>query len=610
MPDNEILKPIEGEITEVKDTIGEEIREAGRRGGVFIGTLNIMAEPARNYLTEPLASIYKSRYEQKFKNPRTVFLLDAGLVALGVLAAAAAIYFAFFFKAFQPVKLSFAILPNEPVSGGEIVINLEAQNNLTDIVSADIALRLPKTIAIKSSSVPFDHAKNTIHFDAIDPGAAADARLVADLSGPIGKKQKISGDISFTNARTGEKGKLSASASFNISRSLLNLSVELPAKMIVGQRFSGTFRYANKGGNDATGIFLTPNWPAGFTVASADTALKDGRYALGTIRAGAAGAFNWSGTLTDASAGSEFGAELDAQAGGEFIEEAVATANAPTIDPNISLEISGPGAGRTDDLLSYEVKYQNAGVLTLQNASLVLVSADGVAAETVGKIPAALEPGQGGVVAAEIRLPKTLPDPLALTANPALTFAFAVKGNIGEDKVEISSPDWSVKIASALGVTATARYYSAEGDQLGRGPLPPQVGKTTKYWIFWNITNTTNAASGVQVSATLPPNLDYTGKATVSTGDPLVFDPTTRTVGWNAGDVPPFPGSAADAVGAGFEVALTPSADQAGTYPILLSNIKITGTDSFAGLDLNAAAPDVNAKLAGDSKASGIGPVR
>ena len=50
MPDNE-LKPIEGEIVEKAEEIGteiaNEIREGARKGGVFIGTLNIMTAPAR-----------------------------------------------------------------------------------------------------------------------------------------------------------------------------------------------------------------------------------------------------------------------------------------------------------------------------------------------------------------------------------------------------------------------------------------------------------------------------------------------------------------------------------------------------------------------------------
>jgi hypothetical protein len=609
MPDNEI-KPIEGELVKAEETITEEIREAGKRGGVFIGTLNIMAEPAKAYLTEPIANAYKTNYEKKFKNPLAVFLFDAGLVILGAIAAAAAIYFAFFFKVYEPVKLSLAVLPNEPVSGGEVIIKADVQNNTADAISADLPLRFPKTISIKTSSVAFDRTTGTVHFDSIDPGATAEARLVADLAGEIGQKQKISGILSYADSSTNVKGKTSAGTTFSISRSLFTVAFEFPDRIIVGQRFSGQIRYANKGGKDANDLYLTINWPAGFVLNSSDIPAKDGRFALGTVKANAEGTLGWSGTLTDASSGTDFSAELDAKDQNDYIEQATASGTTTVVDPKISLIISGASAGRPGDLIPYSLEYRNDGDQTLSDVSLSLISTDGITSEKLNAAGSTLAPGDDLKTTAQIRLPQTLPNAIATQNNPTLGFNIVIKGKLGTDDVMISSPEWNVKIASALGITATARYWSETGDQLGRGPMPPKVGQTTKYWIFWNVTNTTNSVDNVSVAATLPANITYTGKATVSAGDAIIFDPTTRNVTWNAGSVTPFPGSATDAFGAGFEVALTPTASQSGTYPALLSNVKITGSDSFAGLTLTASAPDVTAKLANDNKAAGTGPVR
>lgn len=606
MPDNE-TKPIEGEVIEENKS---PIAEAARRGGVFIGTLNIMAEPAKTFLTEPITNVYKTRYEKKFKKPLTIFLIDAGLVLLGALAATAAIYFVFFYKTFEPTKLTFTILPNEPVSGGEIIIKASVQNNLADMISADLSLHLPKSISIKSSSVPFDHQTNILHFDSIDPGGAALALLHADLSGAVGQKQKISGVLSYTNTATNDKGKTSASGNFNISRSLLTIAFELPSQMIVGQNFSGKIRYTNKGNKDAENLYLTVNWPDGFILNSADIATKDGRLALGTIKANSEGTFGWNGTLTNTVSGTNFSAELDAKSGGEYVEQATTSGGTNVLDPKITLSVSGKNVGRPGELIPYSLEYKNDGDLTLTNVSFALISEDGIVAEKINLSETTLAPGDKFTSTANVRLPQTLPGALATKNNPALGFGFVIKGKLGTDNVTISSPKWSVKIASTLGISATARYYSAEGDQLGRGPLPPLVGKTTKYWVFFNVTNTTNNVDNVSVTGTLPANISYTGKATVSAGDPIIFDPGTRTVTWNAGSVAPFPGSATDAVGAGFEVALTPTANQTGTYPALLSNIKINGSDSFTALELNANAADLNTKLIDDTKAAATGPVR
>jgi len=98
--------------------------------------------------------------------------------------------------------------------------------------------------------------------------------------------------------------------------------------------------------------------------------------------------------------------------------------------------------------------------------------------------------------------------------------------------------DWSYKIKSVFGESANftgeflenkinsdltaqvlARYFSPEGDQLGRGPLPPEVGEVTKYWIFLSVDNNLNDVSDVSVMAYLPPNVEWTKAMSVSLGN-------------------------------------------------------------------------------------------
>ena len=44
-----------------------------------------------------------------------------------------------------------------------------------------------------------------------------------------------------------------------------------------------------------------------------------------------------------------------------------------------------------------------------------------------------------------------------------------------------------IRLNSNLAVQVYPMYYAPTGDQLGRGPLPPKVGETTKYWIFCEV---------------------------------------------------------------------------------------------------------------------------
>ena len=62
-------------------------------------------------------------------------------------------------------------------------------------------------------------------------------------------------------------------------------------------------------------------------------------------------------------------------------------------------------------------------------------------------------------------------------------------GKIGETEVDmtIKSNEIVVDINTGMVFKAEARYFNDDNIAVGSGPLPPKVGETTKYRIFWNI---------------------------------------------------------------------------------------------------------------------------
>ncbi len=137
----------------------------------------------------------------------------------------------------------------------------------------------------------------------------------------------------------------------------------------------------------------------------------------------------------------------------------------------------------------------------------------------------------------------------------------------------------TIPLATELHFNNTeARYYTPEGDQLGRGPLPPQVGKTTKYWIFVKITNSSNAVSDPSFSTSLPPGIEFTGKQSTTIGPQINFNPSDRSISWQYTSLP-----ANSQTGLYFEVAVTPSAAQLGQDLILTNSLHFSATDSFIG---------------------------
>lgn len=158
------------------------------------------------------------------------------------------------------------------------------------------------------------------------------------------------------------------------------------------------------------------------------------------------------------------------------------------------------------------------------------------------------------------------------------------------------------KFNSDLTARSLARYYTSEGDQLGRGPLPPVVGETTKYWIFWSIENSLNDLADVSVSAVLPPNVSWTENKSVSLGE-LDYNPARRVVTWKVGELKGYLGEEWPAQGVAFEVALTPNLEQEGGEALLLNQIKIFGDDKFTGNFLERNLPGLTTNLIYDNLA-------
>ncbi|RPI72613.1 MAG: hypothetical protein EHM45_21955 [Desulfobacteraceae bacterium] len=201
----------------------------------------------------------------------------------------------------------------------------------------------------------------------------------------------------------------------------------------------------------------------------------------------------------------------------------------------------------------------------------------------------------------------------AKIADPALALKF---GGILKSWPEVSykkqsnfgtSVHWTGKARenkfnSDLAVRAVARYYTSEGDQLGRGPLPPAVGKETKYWVFLSLENNLNDLSNVSVSALLPPNVFWTENVSVSLGE-LTYNPSRRAVTWKIGEVGRYTGEDWPTEGAAFELALTPNFEQQGKEATLLEQIKAFGDDKFTSQFIERFLPNLTTNLVYDSLA-------
>lgn len=174
---------------------------------------------------------------------------------------------------------------------------------------------------------------------------------------------------------------------------------------------------------------------------------------------------------------------------------------------------------------------------------------------------------------------------LALTALPGATLTAITRTT-------------ALPIGSSLIAQASLRYFTADGDQLGRGPLPPRVGKQTKYWTTFTIKNTTSEMRGLALSGELMPDAVWTGKTSVSLGANVRYDETTRTFHWYLESL-----DAHDSVNINFEIGFTPTENERGSVVPLIKNISVQGWDSYIDTLVKTSFTALDTSLPEDLKA-------
>lgn len=161
------------------------------------------------------------------------------------------------------------------------------------------------------------------------------------------------------------------------------------------------------------------------------------------------------------------------------------------------------------------------------------------------------------------------------------------------------------KVAGSVQTTAGAYFYTADGDQVGIGPLPPMVGLPTSYLITWVLQNSGGDLSDVQFSAELGDGIDWQGEAGLTGGD-LFYDSKNNKVNWRIAEWP----DKAIQKQASFYVSLNPTKDMVGEIQILIKSGKWSVLDNWTGQKWQGQLPELSTNLDYDFRSKGQGEIR
>ncbi len=169
-----------------------------------------------------------------------------------------------------------------------------------------------------------------------------------------------------------------------------------------------------------------------------------------------------------------------------------------------------------------------------------------------------------------------------------------------EDTVTILGDPIEERLPTRVSLDTFARYFTSAGDQLGRGPLPPRVGDETIYWVFLNVSNTQNPLTGTTVTATLPNNVSWVDRQSVTYGSAVHFNPDSRRITWTIGDLKPM-SQTNQRIAASFAVAITPSDTQRGLTPALISNTSFSAQDLWVDERVSKSFGSVTTRISEDT---------
>ncbi len=214
-----------------------------------------------------------------------------------------------------------------------------------------------------------------------------------------------------------------------------------------------------------------------------------------------------------------------------------------------------------------------------------------------------MSPGDFGRVTFSVASIQNLVQP-RLIKNPFIDLKVTMTGERGgRDGGTVSSTeDVTIKISSVANLTSKALRNS--GPFSNSGPIPPKADNESTYTISWTLTNTTSDLRSTNVKAVLPSGVSWKGEVSPSS-EKITYDPDTRVVTWDIGNVSAGAGFTSSAKQAYFKVGLVPSLNQVSTSPSLILQSNLTSTDVHTESNLKVSTNPVDTKYSDGIQSGG-----
>jgi hypothetical protein len=552
-----------------------------------------------------LKNHYRKRYHGVYQHAKKLFAFDLILLFLAIAMMVSSI-FLFFWKPSLAGLIDISLsLGTERVKSGEMVhLTIDYTNNSKQTLrDVSLGLRLPEGFIIDRAQTPKEVFSDNSIFTAIkeiSAGASGQADLYGQFWIEPKKENRFIANLSYRPDNKNSREQKLSSLISTISDSVLTGHLTMPSSTFSNSLIKFTYTLQNSGGSQVNNISLK------HTLDKDAISEKD----LSNISLPPGGTKVIEGQFVSPNKSGQFNFSITPQilANNHPILQSPVNAAINVISPQIissarllnKTDFAEPSQG-----IPIEIRWENKSSVTLQNLTLHL------AANLPGVVDWKKTAKENGATAeasglffdsnTRTSLSNGTPqnaDTFTVTIYLLPTFALPqiehakleiypiVKAQASQTSDQSFSQEGSrltVPLATDVHFNnIEARYYTAEGDQLGRGPLPPVVGKTTKYWIVVKIINGSNGLEDATFNTSLPEGIELSGKQSTTLGPHIAYNSANRSISWQYLALPPN-----SQTGLYFEVAVTPGSTQIGKNIQLTNSLSFSATDDFTHKKFN-----------------------
>lgn len=548
-----------------------------------------------------------TKLERKIVNKKKKIIFIS-LLALFVLAAASIAGFMFFNNSFTDAAKGKAELSINTVdtmaSGEQIALEIIYENKEdVSIKSGTISLHYPEGFYFQKADPQPNINNNTWNIANVASGAGGKIKITGQLVGELQEEKEFSGFLTYQPINFNSEFQDIDKKIVKITDTIVTLQTKLPERSRSGEEIEYNLKFKNTSSLPLPNVKVLVNYPKEFTPVSAEpeASVSNNIWQFAEIASNEEQEIKITGNIKgESKAIAEFKFQLGLEEPNGFFNVQVEKNDKITIaNPELGLKLTAPEYASLGAGIEYKVDLENTSDIEIKNIEVGLDFQDNFfdqSAVTLEKIES-LKPQEKKTLTYKTDIKKKIEGDVNIIRAAAKIKSASVAG---ENATFEQTSSVETKLRAAMQFTSQGRYYSDDLTKLGSGPIPPKVGQTTSYMIWWDIKAKGGDLKNIEITTTLP---EYINKVEISTEN-LVYDKATNQVKWSIDNLRQ--GETKRGV---FNIYVTPTSEQLNKLLILTKETVVSAIDVNTNESLSSAGDKITSDLPQDPVASGKGVV-